>query len=609
VIGDLGDDIERVRTATDVVAVVSRYVQLKRAGRNLKACCPFHDEKTPSFNVNPEKQIFKCFGCGAGGSVFDFLMRIERLTFVEALRNLAKEAGIELKRDKAEARDRHARDDLARVLDWAARTFAANLAQPEGEACRRYLDKRGIAPREIERFGLGFARGGWRNLLEAAERQRVPLELLLATGLALRSQEGSVYDGFRNRLMFPIRNAQGRTIAFGGRVLDSSEPKYLNSPESDVFRKRQTVYGIEGLGALKAGEPVLIMEGYTDVIMATQWGVRGAVATLGTSLTPDQVRLLRRYSDRAVLVYDGDRAGSDASIRAIPLLLSGGLDLRVVVLPGGEDPCDFFLRRKEAGAAELVQHTKELADFMVEKGAAKFELATIDGKRRAAAFFAELLAAVEDPVVRDATIVRVAGTIDVPAPTIAQLVAEHKARPAARRAAAPAPLAEPAVRAERPPAREGAASPARRKAIRDLVDVCLNRPSLIAEEHVERLPDLLTEETEAVRELLVKLVHRAWIDPEGSPAAIMSIVEDETHRRMLGSLLRDDEDQKDLRPQLEGAFRYLENGRLEREIHTLADTVMLTGSDDALRLLSEAKQRAEQLRKRGRSTVEEGGGV
>jgi DNA primase len=598
VIGDLQDDIERVRSATDIVSVVSRYVQLKRAGRNLKACCPFHDEKTPSFNVSPDKQIFKCFGCGAGGSVFDFVMRTDKLTFVEALRSLAKEAGIELKPQKGGERPQ-ARDDVARVLTWAERCFAANLAHSEGEACRRYIEKRGISPKEVARFGLGFSRPGWRNLLDEAQRQKVPLELLLSAGLVHKNPQGSLYDAFRNRLMFPIRNAQGRTIAFGARSLDGSEPKYLNSPESDVFRKRQTVYGLESLGGLKTGEPVLIMEGYTDVIMATQWGVRGAVATLGTSLTPDQVRLIKRYAERAILVYDGDRAGSDASIRAIPLLLGGGLDLRVVVLPGGEDPCDFFLRRKEAGVAELMTHARELADFMIEKGAARFDLKTLDGKRRAAEFFAELLVAIEDPVVRDATLARAATAVDVPAPTLAETVERVRSRPFRRPVQESAP--PPA------PARPGAAAPARKKAIRDLIDACLNQPGVIEERHVQRLPQLLVDESEEVRDLLLGLCHRAWIDPEATPGAIMSIVEDERFRQLLGSLVRDGEDQKDLRPQLEGAFGYLENDRLEREIHTLADTVKLTGSEDALRLLSEKNLLAEELRKRTNRIPAEGG--
>jgi DNA primase len=596
VIGDLQDDIERVRLATDIVGVVSRYVQLKRAGRNLKACCPFHDEKTPSFNVSPDKQIFKCFGCGAGGSVFDFVMRTDKLTFVEALRSLAKEAGIELKPRPGGGERKEARDDVARVLDWAARGFAANLAHAEGEACRRYLEKRGIAQSEVARFGLGFSRPGWRNLLEEAQRQRVPLELLMSAGLVHKNPQGNLYDAFRNRLMFPIRNAQGRTIAFGARSLDGSEPKYLNSPESDVFHKRQTVYGLESLGALKAGEPVLIMEGYTDVIMATQWGVRGAVATLGTSLTPDQVRLLKRYAERAILVYDGDRAGSDASIRAIPLLLGGGLDLRAVVLPGGEDPCDFFLRRKEAGVAELMTHARELADFMIEKGAARFELKTLDGKRRAAEFFAELLVAIEDPVVRDATLARAAAAVDVPSPTLAQIVDTVRSRPARR----PAPVEA----APREALKARPVGMARKKAIRDLIDACLNQPGLIEERHVQRVPELLHEETEAVQGLVLELCRRAWIDPEATPGAMMSIVEDETLRRLLGSLVRDGEDQKDLRPQLEGAFGYLENDRLEREIHTLADTVKLTGSEDALRLLSEKKLLAEELRRRSRISAE-----
>jgi DNA primase len=600
-IRDRSDDVERVREATDIVAVVSRYVQLKRAGRNLKACCPFHDEKTPSFNVNPEKQFFKCFGCGAGGSVFDFLMRAARLDFGEALNVLAKEAGIELRRDPAEKAERHRRDELLRVLSWAGRTFVANMAHPEGDACRRYVAERGIGPEAAADFGLGFARPGWRNLLEEAERQKVPLELLVGAGL-VHKKDGSVYDAFRNRLTFPIRNAHGQVIAFGARSLDGAEPKYLNSPESPLFRKRQTVYGLERLGKLEAGRPVLVMEGYTDVIMATQWGVGGAVATLGTALTPDQVRLLRRYADRAVLVYDGDRAGSEASLRAIPLVLGGGLDLRVVELPGGEDPCDFFLRRKERGLDELVTHTRELADYLIERGAALFDVRTIEGKRRAAEFFADLARSVDDPVVREALIARVAQSIDVPAATLEIVVDSARARPGPPRPAradGPSPATAPRAAA-------GTPAVARRKAIRDLVDVCLNRPGLVEERHVKRLSDVLVEESEGVRDLLLRLAERAWLAPEAGPAAIMSFVEDETFRRMLGTLIRDGDDARDLRAQLEGAFLYLENVLLEREITALAESVMLTGSDEALRLLSERKLQSEDLRRRGRALLGEG---
>ncbi len=602
------DSVERVRAANDIVDVISSYVPLKRSGRSFKACCPFHDEKTPSFHVTPDRQIFKCFGCGVGGSVFDFVMRAEKMTFGEALRHLAEKAGIELEPERPGVQEkRNMRREQLRAMDWAARVFRRNLGRPEGEACRAYLEKRGIAQSMIDAFGLGYAPAGWRNLLQLAYDKSVPVDLLESTGLVLRSRErNGLYDAFRDRLMFPIRNAQGDVIAFGGRCLDGSEPKYLNSPETELFQKRLTVYGVERLRELKRDEPVLVMEGYTDVIMATQVGVRGAVATLGTSLTQDHVRLLARYAERVILVYDGDRAGNAATVRAIPLLLGRGLDLRVVLLPGGQDPCDFFLERGAQGIDDLLPHTRELGDYLIAQTCGTFDLATLDGKRRAAAFLGELCALVDDTVTREALLARGAQAIGVQLGTLAAVIAKaRKPQGAAAGTRPPESAPRPAGEVRGMLPGRGGSTPARRRAFDDIMDCCFNAPSIVSEAAGRLTPDHFLPDEAQVRDLVLGVLSAIDMDPQIPAVQLLCTIANPETRSWAAGLLRE-ADPTLLRDQLEGALFYLENGRLEREIETLAEQAMFADSDDALRRLSEAKLMAEQLRRK-RTRLSPGG--
>src|SRR5262245_11009136 len=314
--------LDEIRARVDLVDLVGAVVPLKRAGERWKGLCPFHQEKTPSFTVHPKLHLFHCFGCHAGGDAFEFLRRHDRLEFPEAVRLLAERAGVPLP-GREGAREAGARDGLFQLMEWAARRFEAWLWEgPEAERARAYLDGRGIARETAQGFRLGYAPEGWDHLLGAARKDGHPVEALLGAGLVLPRQTGpGHYDRFRGRLIFPIADTQGRVIAFGGRGLAGEEPKYLNSPETSLYQKGQTLYALHlAREAMTGSRRALLVEGYVDCLMAHQHGLKETVAVLGTALTPAQLGLLGRYADEAILFFDADRAGQQAARRAEELL-------------------------------------------------------------------------------------------------------------------------------------------------------------------------------------------------------------------------------------------------------------------------------------------------
>ncbi|MDC4224060.1 MAG: DNA primase [Candidatus Manganitrophus sp.] len=335
--------VETIRDRSDLVSIVSEYLTLKKAGQNLTGLCPFHAEKTPSFSVNPSKQFFHCFGCGAGGDVFQFVMKIEGLAFPEALRRMAAKAGVALP-EAAEERESPARREAAQIYELneaAASYFHRNLLErPEGAFCREYLKGRGITTETIKTFSIGFAPARRDDLLKHFGKQ-YSRSLLEKAGLISRregvSGEEGLFDRFRNRVLFPIRNLQGRVVGFGGRVLDDSQPKYLNTPETAVFTKGKHLFALDQ--AKGAGiHSLIIVEGYFDVVAAHQAGVPNVVGTMGTALTPDHLRLIRRISEKVVLIFDPDEAGARAALRTAPLLIEEGISAKVVSLPPARTP-------------------------------------------------------------------------------------------------------------------------------------------------------------------------------------------------------------------------------------------------------------------------------
>lgn len=351
------DKIEDVRAASDILSVVQSYVTLKKRGQNYFGLCPFHQENTPSFAVNPGRQIFRCFGCGRGGNVFAFIMEMERVTFVEAVRAMAERAGIELPAWRAEDREAASEsEELVRANGLARDFFHKQLAEgtSEGaEEARRYLDARGYGTEVIERYLLGYAPDSWDALAQYARTVGLSHSILLQAGLLKEGKEKNrPYDAFRHRIMFPIRNLSGRVIAFGGRRLREEETaKYINSPETAVYRKGRELFGLwEARNEIRTRGEAILVEGYTDCLSLVMAGVTVAVASLGTALTEQQSRLLKRFCDKVFILYDGDDAGLSAARRAIDVLLSARAVPRVIVLPEQEDP-DSFVRRQGGEAA------------------------------------------------------------------------------------------------------------------------------------------------------------------------------------------------------------------------------------------------------------------
>ncbi|MBI4115047.1 MAG: DNA primase [Candidatus Omnitrophica bacterium] len=359
--------IDEVQSLNDIVEVISSYIPLKRSGRTFKALCPFHQEKTPSFNVHPEKQIYHCFGCGVGGNVFSFLMKYENLTFPEALRNLAGRVNFALPEPTQRSTEEVSESEgLYEAYRLAQEYYSNNLKHPEkGQAARTYLKKRGFEEDILQEFPLGWATPEWRGLFEFLTRRGVKDTVIYRSGLALRSREGNPYDLFRGRILFPIHNLQGKVIAFGGRGIGDEMPKYLNSSESAIFRKRKELFGLHLAKRFLSREDskILIVEGYFDFLRVYRSGFPNVAATLGTALTEDHVRVLKRFTHEAVFIYDGDQAGQAASLRGLEVFLEGEMSIKIVVLPQAKDPDSFILDKGPEEFRKLLDTAQDFFDF------------------------------------------------------------------------------------------------------------------------------------------------------------------------------------------------------------------------------------------------------
>jgi DNA primase len=390
------DKLEEVRTRADIVEVIGAHVRLKRAGRNFVGLCPFHNEKTPSFSVNAERGFFHCFGCGAGGTVFNFVMRTEGLSFPEAIESLARRYSVTLPERGAEAGPGAGeRDGALRANQIAADFFVHVLWKtPDGAAAREYLSARGVAAETARTFMLGFAPERPANLARALEKRGL---LAAAVRLGLVKQDGAgTRDMFRGRLMFPIRDGQGRVLAFGGRVIDQRLPKYINSPESPLYSKSRNVYGLyEARAAIASTDRAIVVEGYLDAIAIWQAGFKETVASLGTALTVDQLRLLGRLTRNVLACFDGDAAGRKASLRALEIFLAAGLLGRGIFIPPGFDPDTFIKERGAQAFAELIASADLLVDYFLAEQAAAAR-GSLEARARAAAAVAEVLKAVHN---------------------------------------------------------------------------------------------------------------------------------------------------------------------------------------------------------------------
>jgi DNA primase len=420
--------IDELIARSDIVEVIGSRVQLKKAGREWKACCPFHGEKTPSFWVSPEKQFYHCFGCGAHGTVLGFLMEHDRLPFPDAVDDLAGRLGLEVPREddgRGGGRERPF-EDLYGVMERAADIYRQALrAAPRAQ---EYLKNRGLTGDTCARFGIGYAPNAWDTVLKQLGGGEEPNRALLAAGLVIeRERGGGFYDRFRDRIMFPIRDARGRTIAFGGRIIDQGEPKYLNSPETPLFHKGRELYGLfETRKALRQIDRLMVVEGYMDVVRLSQAGIAYAVATLGTSTTPEHLNRLFRLTSEVVFCFDGDRAGRAAAWRALENSLAHareGRQLRFLFLPDGHDPDTLVGEEGRERFESRLAAALPLSEFLVRQLVAQVELGSVDGRARLAELARPLLARLPPGVYRELMIDRLAQEVRMPAPRLAELLA------------------------------------------------------------------------------------------------------------------------------------------------------------------------------------------
>lgn len=374
------DIIDQIRDKCNIAEIISQYIPLKRAGRNFRANCPFHKEKTPSFMVSPEKGIFHCFGCSAGGNVFNFIMKYEGLEFPQAVRMLAEKTGVKLPRPSGSFREQKEVSNLYEINELACSWFQANLKKEIGRPSVEYLKKRAHQAKTVITFRLGFAPAN-NGLLQFMRSKGIEQELLERAGLILRREGGPSYDRFKQRLIFPIFDLRSKVLGFGGRVLDETLPKYMNSPETPIYNKGSHLYGLNfAREEIKKQEFCIIVEGYTDLITVYQNGIYNVVSSLGTALTPAQIRLIKRFTHNVVMVFDADRAGEMATLRGLDLLIVEDVNVRVASLPQGEDPDSFLRKFGKENFWKKVSQACDLFDYKLNLLSQSHDLNTVEGK-------------------------------------------------------------------------------------------------------------------------------------------------------------------------------------------------------------------------------------
>jgi len=446
---EAGSFAEKVKQQADIVRVVGEYVRLKKTGQNFTGLCPFHQEKTPSFAVHPVRQIYHCFGCGAGGDVFKFVMELDKCAFPEAVRTVAEKCGIPIPRPRErspeERRENQQRAALIEMHREAAALFARQLQEgPEGKVALAYLEDRGLDRQSMARFGLGYALSSGDALLRQL-KSKYPEQLLEASGLFSRDQSGRLYDRFRRRIMFPIANDSGKVIAFGGRAMGDDMPKYMNSPETPIYSKSNVLYHLDrAKEAIRQNDFAILVEGYMDAIAVARAGFANVVASCGTSLAEPQIKLLGRFTRRVVVNYDPDTAGQTATERSLTLLLEKEFDVRVLTLPGGADP-DKFLKEQGADAyRKLLAHAPPYLDYLIGR-ARHMDRTTAVGKVAALNFLMPYLQRMPNRLLRSEWATRIASELRVDEPVLREALR----RAAAERRSEVKPKAEllgPAVR-------------------------------------------------------------------------------------------------------------------------------------------------------------------
>jgi len=485
--------IDDLITRADIVEVLGRRIQLKKAGREFKACCPFHDEKTPSFTVSPSKGFYHCFGCGAHGTALGFLMEYDHMEFVEAVESLAGMMGIDVPREESQQPARRY-DELFELMQKVEKHYQGELRRHQPAA--DYLQARAIDGATAKRFGIGYAPAGWSHLLDKFGTSNEAIERLLAVGLIIRKDNGKHYDRFRERIMFPIRDSRGRCIGFGGRVMGQEEPKYLNSPETVLFHKGRELYGLyEARQAIRHIERLVVVEGYMDVVALARHGIDFAAATLGTATSDEHLNRLFRLSDEVHFCFDGDRAGRAAAWRALETALPQireGRQIRFVFLPDGQDPDSYVQTDGADGFEKAMDQALALSDYLVEELANQVDMKSVDGRARLAELAKPLISKIPPGVYKELLIERLAESVGLAAPKLAAILAKDQSTPTPR-------ASRDGLSELRHQSKPSAGKPS---IVRRAISLLLNNPDAADKLDVEQLAGVSRPGTELLRDLI-----------------------------------------------------------------------------------------------------------
>ena len=514
------DFIDDLVARADIVEVIGRRVQLKKAGREFKACCPFHDEKTPSFTVSPSKGFYHCFGCGAHGTAVGFLMEFDHMSFVEAIESLANSMGVEVPRNES---DRPARryDELFELMSRVERFWQQGLR--DNPAAVDYVKQRGIDGSTAKRFGLGYAADAWSSVLDKFGTSQEAIERLLAAGLIIRKDNGAHYDRFRDRIMFPIRDVRGRCIAFGGRAMGDGEPKYLNSPETVLFHKGRELYGLyEARQALRQIDRFVVVEGYMDVVALARHGIDFSVATLGTATTADHLNRLFRLTENVDFCFDGDRAGKQAAWRALETALPHireGRQVRFVFLPEGHDPDSYVNAHGADAFVEALENGVALSDYLIAELARQVDLDTVDGRARLAELAKPLVGRIPPGVYRELLIESLAQTVGLTSNKLDKMLGREQAN-------------DDSLPGRRRPRRPLAGAAGRPSVIRRAITLVLNHPDAAASLDVEKLAGVSRPGIDLLRDL----IETAQQEPNITTAGLLERWRHDEQGRHLGKL-------------------------------------------------------------------------
>ena len=551
------DIIEEIRSRTDIVEVVSEYIPLKRAGRNFKALCPFHHEKTPSFMVNPDKQIYHCFGCQEGGNVFGFIMKYDNLDFPEVARLLASKAGVHIPVSNGDGRKASLLQDvLAANLEALSYYHNILVKSAPGKNAQTYLKKREITEETIETFKLGFALDAWDGLVKHARESGISEEALLSAGLILARNEGP-YDRFRNRIIFPILDFRNRVVGFGGRALDDkATPKYMNSPETVAYKKQREIYGFNlSKEHIRNEGSALIVEGYMDLLILYQAGIRNVGATCGTALTTQQARLLKRYTENITLIYDADEAGEEATVRGLEILMEEGLNVNIAVLPRGEDPDSFLSKNGKQEMEKLITNARNLFVYRLELLRSRYNENIPEEKAKIADEMLSTLIHIKDAVVRQEYVRKLSEEIRVSEEILLKKARNIKVAAPERRAY------------------ESRKTPADvRPAEKMLIGLMLEEPAFIS-----RAREALKKEdflNPGMRKALEILYKKEAAGDAISPGGLMCYLEDDVNR-IISETLSHITEMKDREKAFGDCLKTIEGNNLKRRGNELEEEIKL----------------------------------